>query len=98
MGFGSSGIIYLYRLNRIMAAALVGLVLGLTGSLLQSSLRNSLVDHYILGIGSGGVFAVMLFYLFSPTTYYLAVLTLVTATGGLVALTITIMVMEMLDK
>ncbi len=94
MGYGSSRIVYLYRLNRIVAAALVGLVLGLTGSLLQSSLRNPLVDHYILGIGSGGVFAVMLFYLFSPNVHYLAVLTLVAAAGGLAALTITIMVAE----
>ncbi len=94
MGYGSSKIIYQYRLNRIMAAILVGLILGLTGALLQSSLRNPLVDHYILGIGSGGVFAVMLFYLFSSNAYFLAVLTIIAAVGGLAALTITIMVAE----
>ncbi len=94
MGYGSSKIIYQYRLTRIMAAILVGLILGLTGALLQSSLRNPLVDHYILGIGSGGVFAVMLFYLFSSNAYSLAISTVIAAVGGLVALTITVMVAE----
>ena len=94
MGYGSSTIIYQYRLNRITAAILVGLILGLTGALLQSSLRNPLVDHYILGIGSGGVFAVMLFYLFRSNAYSLALLTIIAAAGGLVALTITIIVAE----
>jgi len=94
LGYGSSSIIYEYRFNRIMAASLVGLILGLTGALLQSSLRNPLVDHYILGIGSGGVFAVMLFYLVSSATAALALLTIVAGIGGLAALIITIMVAE----
>ncbi len=82
-----------YRATRIAIAVLVGLILGGSGSLLQSALRNPLVDHYLLGVGGGAVFAVYLYYLLSgpPSPYTLSV---VAAAGGLLALAATLMVAE----
>ena len=46
-------IIWELRLPRILAAALVGSALGMSGGLLQGMLRNSLADPFILGISAG---------------------------------------------
>ncbi len=81
-----------YRFNRVLEAVLSGIVLGFTGAYLQSSLKNPLVDHYILGIGGGALFSVYLLVLFIGVEIYLVPLTAIT--GGLIALTLTVLIAE----
>jgi len=83
-----------YRYTRVIEVVLAGLVLGVSGVYLQSSLRNPLVDHYILGIGSGALFSVYIFILFS-SIYYL-ILPFVAIVGGLTALFLTITIAEII--
>src|SRR5690606_37092397 len=47
------GIIWSYRLSRAVIAACCGASLAISGVILQSLLRNSLADPYILGISAG---------------------------------------------
>ncbi|MCE4604624.1 MAG: iron ABC transporter permease [Aeropyrum sp.] len=47
-----------YRLLRTLAAAVVGVSLALGGGVLQQSLRNPLVDPYLLGISTGASLSV----------------------------------------
>lgn len=47
------GIVWSYRLSRAVVAACCGSALALSGVVLQSLLRNSLADPYILGISAG---------------------------------------------
>ena len=49
-----SDILWQIRLPRVMLAALIGLLLSLSGVILQGILRNPLADPYILGISAGG--------------------------------------------
>jgi len=81
-----------YRVVRVSAVVLSGIVLGFTGTYLQGCLRNPLVDHYILGIGSGALFAVYLSIYILGYNVYLASLTAII--GGLTALAITTVLAE----
>lgn len=85
--------ILLYRETRLIVALLSGLILGFTGSFLQSSLRNPLVDPYILGIGGGALFATYMYHLFFKITnlYWGA---LIASIGGLTALALTLVIAE----
>lgn len=47
------GIVWSYRLSRAVIAACCGASLAISGVILQSLLRNSLADPYILGISAG---------------------------------------------
>lgn len=47
-------LIWELRVPRIITAALVGLLLALSGTILQGVLRNPLADPYILGASAGG--------------------------------------------
>ncbi len=47
------GIVWSYRLSRAVVGACCGAALALSGVVLQSLLRNSLADPYILGISAG---------------------------------------------
>lgn len=49
-----SEILWQIRLPRVVLAALVGLMLSVSGVILQGILRNPLADPYILGISAGG--------------------------------------------
>ena len=49
-----SEILWQIRLPRVILAALVGLLLSISGVILQGILRNPLADPYILGISAGG--------------------------------------------
>ncbi len=49
-----SDIFWKIRLPRIVLSALIGLLLSLSGVILQGVLRNPLADPYILGISAGG--------------------------------------------
>ena len=81
-----------YRYARVYSVVLSGLILGITGSYLQGCLRNPLVDHYILGIGSGALFAVYLSILLKG--YDIALAPLSAIIGGLSALALTILIAE----
>ncbi len=82
-----------YRATRIAAALLAGAVLGGSGLFLQSALRNPLVDHYVLGIGSGAVFAAYVLYLSTGVMDPYA-LSLAAAVGGLAALAAAVVLAE----
>lgn len=47
------GIVWNYRLSRAVVAAACGAALAVSGSVLQSLLRNPLADPYLLGISAG---------------------------------------------
>jgi iron complex transport system permease protein len=49
-----SEILWQVRAPRVILAALVGLLLSLSGVVLQGILRNPLADPYVLGISAGG--------------------------------------------
>jgi iron complex transport system permease protein len=49
-----SEIFWQIRFPRVVLAALIGLLLSLSGVILQGVLRNPLADPYILGISAGG--------------------------------------------
>ena len=57
-------ILYRIRLPTVITATLVGIILSVSGALMQNLLRNPLVDPYISGTSSGGAFGAVL-------TYYL---------------------------
>lgn len=59
-------IILLYRLPRVLAAAIVGIALSTSGASLQSMLRNPLVSAHILGITSGAAFGAAIAIAFLP--------------------------------
>ena len=48
-----AGILWEYRLSRAVIASCCGAALAVSGVILQSLLRNVLVDPYILGISAG---------------------------------------------
>ncbi|MBI5701462.1 iron ABC transporter permease [Candidatus Saganbacteria bacterium] len=48
-----SEILWQIRIPRVLLSALVGMMLGLSGVMLQGILRNPLADPYILGVSSG---------------------------------------------
>jgi iron complex transport system permease protein len=56
----SEGTIFSYRLDRWLAAISVGVLLSLSGLLVQTAVRNPLGDPYLLGISSGSLFAISL--------------------------------------
>ncbi|MFA5840236.1 MAG: iron ABC transporter permease [Candidatus Margulisiibacteriota bacterium] len=49
-----SEILWQIRLPRVILAALIGILLSISGVILQGVLRNPLADPYILGISAGG--------------------------------------------
>lgn len=51
-------IVWRLRLPRVLIASLVGAALAVSGSLLQSMLRNGLVDPYLTGGSAGAAFAI----------------------------------------
>ena len=55
-----------YRLPRILVAVISGALIGISGLLLQSVLRNQLVDTSILGIMNGSQFLLIAFLVFYP--------------------------------
>lgn len=50
----TSEILWQIRLPRVLLAALIGILLAISGVILQGILRNPLADPYILGISAGG--------------------------------------------
>jgi iron complex transport system permease protein len=85
--------IFIYRFHRAIYTVLAGVVLAASGCILQATLRNPLVDHYVLGTGSGALFAVYTtLLLLEHVTLW--VISLAAAIGGLSALAITVLIAE----
>ncbi|AFL65984.1 FecCD family ABC transporter permease [Desulfurococcus amylolyticus] len=88
-------LLFNYRLSRILSVISTGIIIGLTGVYLQSSLRNPLVDHYILGIGSGSLVFTYLSILIAGG--FTLATPLSSMLGGLLALFLTIILAEKLS-
>ncbi|AOL15914.1 iron ABC transporter [Sulfolobus sp. A20] len=59
-----SYILFNIRLPTIVATFSIGIILSVSGAILQMLLRNPLVDSYISGTASGGAFGAVLSYFF----------------------------------
>lgn len=64
--FKEDFILFSVRLPRILITVLAGMLLALSGSILQSVTRNDLADPGIIGINSGAGIAVAVFFLYAP--------------------------------
>lgn len=64
--FKEDFILFSVRLPRILITVLAGMLLALSGSILQSVTRNDLADPGIIGINSGAGVAVAVFFLYAP--------------------------------
>lgn len=61
-------IVYEFRLPRILLALLVGVGMGVSGSIMQSLLRNDMASPGTLGISSGsGLFVLLYIAIYSPS-------------------------------
>lgn len=80
-----------YRLIRTLSVVISGLTIGFSAVYLQGCLRNPLVDHYIIGIGSGALLATYITLLTLPNILLVRFNAIV---GGLLALLITIVIAE----
>ncbi|NRA22631.1 MAG: iron ABC transporter permease [Oceanospirillaceae bacterium] len=58
-GSPSSDVIWLFRFPRTLAAILVGIMMALSGAVLQNITRNSLADPSLVGISQGAALAVV---------------------------------------
>src|SRR5699024_5663381 len=65
-GFKDEFDLFSIRLPRIVITILAGMALALSGSILQSMIRNDLADPGIIGINAGAGVAVAIFFLFVP--------------------------------
>jgi iron complex transport system permease protein len=84
-----AAIVWSLRVPRVLIAALVGAALGVSGSLLQSMLRNGLVDPYLTGGSAGAAFTIAIAIaigLPSPAYAGLAFVTALATTVGVAAL------------
>lgn len=64
-------VIWNIRLPRTIVAALVGMNLALSGSILQAVMRNPLADPHIIGVSSGAGFVGVLILILFPQYEYL---------------------------
>ena len=61
-----AGIVWQIRLPRVLLGAIVGAGLAAAGTVIQSMVRNSLADPYLLGISSGACAGAVLVILMGP--------------------------------
>lgn len=64
--FKEEFVLFSIRMPRIIITVLAGMMLALSGAILQGITRNDLADPGIIGINSGAGVAVAVFFLFSP--------------------------------
>lgn len=92
-------IIWMLRFPRVLLAVLVGASLGVSGSCVQSVLKNSLASPYTLGVSSGASFGAALVIITKLSIPYLKNFTL-TSVGfvcGLITVIIIIGISERID-
>ncbi|QOR66392.1 Fe(3+)-hydroxamate ABC transporter permease FhuB [Cytobacillus suaedae] len=80
-----------FRISRILTAFVVGMLLAMSGVLLQGVLRNPLADPSVLGITSGGGAGAMIFLVLFPTVsvQFLPIAALI---GSLIAISIILLI------
>ncbi|WP_440059207.1 FecCD family ABC transporter permease [Thermogladius sp. 4427co] len=88
-------VLFEYRFYRDTYAFLAGFILGYSGSILQTVLRNPLVDHYILGVGSASLFATYLAIALTNSVNYTQTI-LASLVGGLTGLCLTVSIAKYL--
>ncbi|QOR94931.1 iron ABC transporter permease [Thermosphaera chiliense] len=91
-----SDIILSYRFYRSVYTVLAGIVLASSGCMLQSTFRNPLVDHHILGVGAGALFAVYLTILIHGYSS-MFIIALAASAGGLLALSLSVGIAEVMS-
>ena len=65
-------IVWQIRLPRVLTGAIVGAGLALAGAVIQSLVRNSLADPYLLGISSGACTGAVFMILFASSLFNIA--------------------------
>ena len=65
-------IVWQIRLPRVLTGAIVGAGLALAGAVIQSLVRNSLADPYLLGISSGACTGAVFMILFASSLFNMA--------------------------
>lgn len=81
-----------YRFYRTLYVIIAGSVLAFSGVVLQVVLRNPLVDHYVLGVGSGALFAT--YVSIAILGYNPAFISSFSIAGGLSALFLSVFIAE----
>jgi len=83
------------RFVRTLTAFIVGVMLGVSGVILQACSRNPLADPFILGLSSGALSFLALAMLISPALIYLRPIAIAIAfIGALIGFTITLALFE----
>ncbi|MGM8366832.1 Fe(3+)-hydroxamate ABC transporter permease FhuB [Virgibacillus sp. W0181] len=82
-----STFIFNFRIPRILTAFIVGMLLAMSGVLLQGVLRNPLADPSVIGITSGGGAGAMIFLVLFPSVS-IKFLPFAALFGSLIAITI----------
>lgn len=81
-----SQLLFELRMPRLLTAMLAGVALAISGSLMQSAVRNPLADPQIVGVTSGaGVGAILLLLVFPPFSAWMPLGAML---GGIVSATI----------
>ncbi len=79
-----------YRIPRAIMALALGVVLGISGTFLQASLRNPLAEPYLLGIAGGAAFGTMITYILIPGVLSVYLAPVVASIMGIAALLMTL--------
>lgn len=66
----SDTIVWTYRIPRVLAAAVVGAGLTVSGIALQGLVRNPLADPYVIGVSSGASFGAVLVLVFGSAAVF----------------------------
>ncbi len=92
-GFGAASgpaarIVFEVRLPRVLAAALAGAILGLTGLASQTLFRNPLASPHVTGVTSGAAAGAVAGMLLGPASWGVLVVPLFGVAGGLLVATV----------
>ena len=68
---GSSAIVSVIRLPRVLLGVCVGAALGISGAALQGLFRNPLVDPGLIGVSSGGALGASVWIIFGSTLTFI---------------------------
>jgi iron complex transport system permease protein len=90
----ASIVVWDIRFPRAVGAVLTGLILGISGLLLQVALRNPLAEPYLLGVSGGATLGVITALAILPTLGYLA-MNIAGFIGALLAVGLVILVGEL---
>ncbi|MCE4615113.1 MAG: iron ABC transporter permease [Desulfurococcales archaeon] len=82
------------RIPRAIGAILTGLILGMSGLLLQVALRNPLAEPYLLGVSGGATLGVIISLAILPTLGYIA-MNIAGFIGAILAVSLVILVGEL---